>query len=166
MSYARVIQRNMQSNGLVGGLTQTVRQWQYRRETQGLLAQLAPHAKGRAGDVAATLGAYEICLNLSNVWTNGPASPLVPHVRLRDFEGPMCGACYLTGHTEEIEDFYDVGKEIETYRTTEELIEKCNFFLARPDAAERLRTAGFLRARRDHQWTNRFQTLFTKIGSS
>lgn len=166
MSYARAIQRNLQSSGLANGLIQTARQWQYRRETQRLLARLAPYAKGKAGDVVATLGAYEVCLNLSNVWTNGVGSPLVPHVRLRDFEGPMCRACYLTGHTEEIEDFYEVGKEIETYRTTEELVEKCNFLLTHPAAAERLRTSGFLRARRDHQWTNRFQTLFAKIGSS
>jgi hypothetical protein len=166
MSYARAVRANLQRSGLAKGLMQTARQWRYRRETQRLLTQLAPHTKGRAGDIATTLGAYEICLNLSNVWTSGPGSALIPHVRLRDFEGPMCGACYLTGHTDEIEEFYELGKEVETYRTTEELIEKSQFLLAHPDAAERLRRAGFLRARRDHQWTNRFQALFAKIGSS
>jgi spore maturation protein CgeB len=89
---------------------------------------------------------------------------LIPHVRLRDFEAPMCRACYLTGHTEEIAEFYEIGKEIATYRTPEELLDKCRFYLSQPAAAERLREAGFKRARRDHTWERRFQNLFAQIG--
>jgi len=71
---------------------------------------------------------------------------LIPHVRLRDFEGPMCRACYLTGHTDEIAEFYEIGKEIETYRSVEELVDKTKFYLNSPNSAERLRAAGYERA--------------------
>ncbi|MEM9512277.1 MAG: glycosyltransferase, partial [Cyanobacteria bacterium P01_E01_bin.48] len=91
---------------------------------------------------------------------------LIPHVRLRDFEAPMCQTCYLTGHTDEIAEFYNIGREIDTYRDAEELVDKVRFYLDRPDAAEQLRTAGWERARRDHTWDRRFQTLFEKIGLS
>jgi len=78
----------------------------------------------------------KLCLNFSNVWGDGrPASPLIPHVRLRDFEAPMCRTCYLTGHTDEIMVFYEVGKEIDTYRTETELVDKARFYLSHPDAA-------------------------------
>ncbi|HEY6763829.1 MAG TPA: glycosyltransferase, partial [Candidatus Sulfotelmatobacter sp.] len=49
--------------------------------------------------------------------------PLV-YSRLRDIEAPMLGACYLTEWTEGLEHMYEVGKEIETYRTAEELTSK------------------------------------------
>ena len=57
----------------------------------------------------------------------------------------MCRTCYLTGHTEEITEFYKVGQEIDTYRTPAELVDKAQFYLANPDAAEKLREAGFRR---------------------
>jgi spore maturation protein CgeB len=105
-----------------------------------------------------------VVLNFSNVWADGlPGSALIPHVRLRDFEGPMCRACYLTGHTDEIGEFYEVGREIDTYRTQEELVDKTRYYLTHPEAAEKLREAGYQRALRDHTWTRRFQELFQKI---
>jgi len=44
--------------------------------------------------------------------------------RLRDIEAPMLGACYLTEWTEGLERMYELGVEIETYRTAEELAAK------------------------------------------
>ena len=49
--------------------------------------------------------------------------PLV-YSRLRDIEAPMLGACYLTEWTEGLEHMYELGEEIETYRTAEELTSK------------------------------------------
>ncbi len=76
----------------------------------------------------------------------------------------MCRACYLTGYTEEIEEFYRVKEEVDTYSTPEELVDKTRFYLAHPSAAERLREAGYRRALRDHTWKRRFVELFGKIG--
>jgi Glycosyl transferases group 1 len=44
--------------------------------------------------------------------------------RLRDVEAPMLGACYLTEWTEGVEKMYELGAEVETYRTPEELSAK------------------------------------------
>ncbi|MBE0612750.1 MAG: glycosyltransferase family 1 protein [Burkholderiales bacterium] len=41
--------------------------------------------------------------------------------RLRDIEAPMLGACYLTEWTAGLGELYELGKEIESYRTPEEL---------------------------------------------
>jgi len=114
--------------------------------------------------VAKTFAGYEVVVNFSNVWLGGaPGSALIPHVRLRDFEAPMSRTCYLTGYTEELSEFYDIGKEVDTYRTVEELVDKARFYLTNPVAAERLREAGFRRAVRDHTWRSRFQQLFRSI---
>ena len=163
--YAQVIGETMRKGGPVMGAARLIVLWRYRRETRQLLPLLRPFAEGRAADLPSTFGRYEACLNMSNVWADGrPGSKLVPHVRLRDFEAPMCGACYLTGHSDEIEEFYEVGKEIDTYRTEAELINKARHYLRNRASAERLREAGLRRARRDHTWKRRFEKLFQNIG--
>jgi len=163
-SYARTVGDNIARDGLISGFSRTAKQWQYWHETKLLAPRVAVHAKGRANDIASTFAQYEVCLNFSNVWADGrPGSKLIPHVRLRDFEAPMCKTCYLTGHTDEIGDFYNLGEEIETYRTEEELIDQSRFYLTHPDAAEKLREAGYQRAIHDHTWKRRFAELFSKL---
>jgi spore maturation protein CgeB len=78
----------------------------------------------------------------------------------------MCRGCYLTGHTDEIAECYDIGKEIDTYSSAEEFVAKTRFYLANDTAAENLRSAGYGRARRDHTWERRFRELFAKTGLS
>jgi len=84
-------------------------------------------------------------------------------VRLREFEATMAGGFYLTGWLPELELLYEVGREIETYRSRAELVEKCRFYLAHDEARERVRVAGHERALRDHTWERRFQALFTEL---
>jgi hypothetical protein len=164
-SYLAVVGQNLCRNGLVGGLWRTWKQILYLRETKRLAPLLVRHAMGSAPEITTTFARYQVVLNFSNVWADGRSgATLIPHVRLRDFEAPMCRTCYLTGHTDEIEEFYKVGTEIDTYRTREELVEKVRYYLAHPDAAERMREAAYQRARRDHTWECRFWELFAKTG--
>lgn len=164
-SYFHTVGENLKEQGLLGGSRRTLRQWQCRHQSRKLDPVFAQAARGPAHDICQAFNHYEVILNFSNVWADGrPGSRLIPHVRLRDFEAPMCRTCYLTGWSEELEEFYEVGKEVETYRTPEELVDKTQFYLTHPDEAERLREAGCCRALHDHQWTNRFQELFRKIG--
>jgi spore maturation protein CgeB len=142
-------------------------QSQYRRETQNLSPLLAPFAKGSVPfeEICRIFSSHEVILNFSNVWADGrPGSSLIPHVRLRDFEAPMCRTCYLTGYTEEITEFYEPEKEIVTYRTREELVDKSRYYLAHPEEAESVREAGYRRALCDHTWVQRFKQLFAAIG--
>jgi spore maturation protein CgeB len=165
LGYFHTAHREIIRVGPIDGGARVLRQMQYRRKSRTLDTCLARRARGRAPDIAATFAQYQICLNFSNVWADGrPGSKLIPHVRLRDFEGPMSRSCFITGHTDEIEEFYKVGNEIDTYRSTDELIDKLRFYLNHPPSAERLREAGYCRARRDHTWVRRFQQLFGEIG--
>lgn len=164
-SYWRAVEKAIRTGGVGPGLIQVVQRWRDRFAARAMSPRLQRAAKGRATDVAATFAAYDVVVNFSNVWADArPGSELIPHVRLRDFEAPMARTCYLTGHLEEIEAFYELGTEIDTYRTTDELVEKTRFYLRHPDAAERLRNAGYRRARRDHTWTRRFEQLFSGLG--
>jgi spore maturation protein CgeB len=166
-SYLEALQQMISKHGFLPGFSRAIKQLLYRRQTRELSHLFLPYAKGaiRFQKISEILATNELCLNFSNVWADGrPGSKLIPHVRLRDFEAPMCRTCYLTGYTDEIREFYEVGKEIDTYRTAEELVDKARYHLAHPEAAEKLREAGYCRARRDHTWKKRFQELFRKTG--
>lgn len=84
-------------------------------------------------------------------------------VRLREFEGPMSGAFYMTGWLEEIALHYEVGTEIVCYRSRRELVDLSRYYLAHDAERERIRRAGHARARRDHTWTRRFEDLFAEL---
>ncbi len=84
-------------------------------------------------------------------------------VRLREFEGPMSGAFYLTEWIEELADLYDIGREIVCYRSHEEMVDRCRYYLAHDAERERIARAGLERARRDHTWHRRFEGLFETL---
>jgi len=124
-SYVETAWGNTRNHGILGGSYRNLKQFSYRRKSQKLTELLGPAARGFAEDITTTFARYEVNLNFSNVWADGrPGSKLIPHVRLRDFEAPMCGTCYLTGYTDEIAEFYELEQEILTYRNAEELVHK------------------------------------------
>lgn len=82
----------------------------------------------------------------------------------RDFEVPMSGGLYLTEEHEELSRFYEIGKEIVTYRGIEDLIAKIRRLLANPGEAEAIRAAGRARALREHTWEMRFSKVLSILG--
>lgn len=82
----------------------------------------------------------------------------------RDFEVPMSGACYLTQHHAELEPFFEVGREIETYGDTASLPDTIRRLLADPARLESVRQAGRRRALRDHAWRGRFERVLRLSG--
>jgi spore maturation protein CgeB len=86
------------------------------------------------------------------------------HLRLREFEAPMCGALYLTEEQPELAEYFESGKEVLTYTDRDELLAKVRYYLSHQEQAERIRRAGLERARREHTWQHRFRQLFAALG--
>lgn len=95
---------------------------------------------------------------------HNPGGKIVQHLHLREFEAPMSGALYCTGYTDELAALFEPDKEILVYRNRHELLEKVQYYLAHPEQAEKIRQAGHRRAKSDHTYHRRFNTLFDKIG--
>jgi spore maturation protein CgeB len=76
--------------------------------------------------------------------------PIV-YSRLRDVEAPMLGACYLTEWTEDVAALYELGTEIETYRTAEELAAKLRDLQRDPMRRSAMRRLAQRRALDEHQ---------------
>ena len=75
---------------------------------------------------------------------------VVTYSRLRDIEAPMMGACYLTEWAEDLEKLYDLGTDLETYRSVDEMKGKLEMLLADKDKRRAMRQKGQARALNDH----------------
>lgn len=84
--------------------------------------------------------------------------------RLRDIEAPMVGACLLTEAAPGLEDLYEIGSEIETYRDARELAEKTTLLLADPARRQRLRSLGQRRALADHTIARSLERITQRLG--
>ena len=83
--------------------------------------------------------------------------------RLRDIEAPMLGACYLTEWTTGIDELYDIGKEIETYREERELIEKAKELMADKGRRQSLKYHGQQKALAKHSIPASLNAIIKKI---
>lgn len=101
----------------------------------------------------------KINLNLSNA-----SRPGVEQIKGRDFEVPGCGGFLITGYAENIEEYFNVGKEIVCYRDVDDLIDKIRYYLKHDDEREAIANAGYVRVLREHTYEKRFLNIFRTIG--
>jgi hypothetical protein len=93
-----------------------------------------------------------------------PRDRPLAYSRLRDIEAPMLGACYLTEWTKGLETLFELGTEIETYRTAEELSTKLAELRKSPVRRLSMRRRGQLRALHDHSVTCSIERICQKLG--
>jgi len=84
-------------------------------------------------------------------------------IKGRDFEVPMTGSFLLTTYNKNLAPYFKFGKEIETYKDTDELIKKARYYVKHDTARNKIAKAGYQRAIKDHTYTKRFKDIFTKI---
>ena len=119
-----------------------------------------PNGHIDAAQVAEVFGRARIILGYGYV----AYSRCVTTLKLRDLDGPMAGALYLTSHNPDLALLYEIGKEIETYGSIGECVDKIVHYLANDEERERIATAGRTRALRDHTWDARLRHAFEILG--
>ncbi len=138
-----------------------LRRWFWKK--RGLPA----HAVGGVLSDKALVQLYSrarIHLGFATVGETHTGTQRITQVRLRDFEVPMSGAFYLTEHSDELAEFFTPGVEIETWRTRDELRDKCRHYLAHENARRSIAASGRARALREHTWQHRFTAAFHQMG--
>jgi spore maturation protein CgeB len=106
----------------------------------------------------------KINLGFSSCGNTHECGERILQVRLRDFEVSMSGGFYIVEYMEELEEFFEIGKEVVCYSNKEDLADKIKYYLKHDDERERIRKAGYERCLRDHSWHKRFQTAFKEMG--
>ncbi len=81
---------------------------------------------------------------------------------MRIFEATGSGVFLLTQHHDNLSQYFEIGREIETYRDENEMIEKIRYYIAHPEEREAIARRGHERCVRDHSLEARARA-FDKI---
>lgn len=76
---------------------------------------------------------------------------------MRLFEATGVGTCLLTDWKENLSSLFDVDREVVTYRSTEECLERMHYLQNNPDVCSAIAQAGQKRTLRDHTFAHRAQ---------
>lgn len=78
---------------------------------------------------------------------------------IRLYEATGMGACLVTDWKENISDLFVPDKEVVTYRSPDECVEKMTWLLSHPDKLEEIALAGQARTLRDYSWRQRAERV-------
>jgi spore maturation protein CgeB len=85
-------------------------------------------------------------------------------IKGRVFEVTGCKSFLLTEPAEDLENYFEIGKEIEVYHSIPEMVEKIRYYLEHEKEREKIAEAGYKRVMREHTWKHRFDEIFKKVG--
>ena len=76
---------------------------------------------------------------------------------MRLFEATGCGALLITDYKDNLNELFEIGKEVAAYRSPEECAALINYYMANPEEAEKIARAGQARTLRDHTYEKRME---------
>lgn len=82
----------------------------------------------------------------------------------RDFEVPLTGSFYLTGYHEELKEYFDLGKDIETYKSKEDLLEKVKYYLEHEIEREKIALFGYKKCFENYTAKASYEKVFGYLG--
>jgi len=71
-----------------------------------------------------------------------------------------CGGFLILHYIKGIEDFFEIGKEIEVFRSLDELFKKINYYMENKEEREKIAKKGMERTLREHTYKKRIEKIF------
>jgi spore maturation protein CgeB len=121
---------------------------------------LRRHLRGgaiRAQEWVRAYNAASVVLNISHPQERDISLPM------RVFEALGCEAALLTTWSPLAEQFFQVGEELETFRTSEELREKVRYYLDHPAKRRHMAQRGHARVYAEHTYAHRMRELIRVV---
>lgn len=87
----------------------------------------------------------------------------VEQIKARNFEIPAFGGFQLTNYALSLEDYFEIGNEISTYTSFEDLLSQIEYFLENESQRKEIMISGYERAIEEHTYVKRLINLFSKI---
>lgn len=116
-----------------------------------------------AGDIPDIYNSSFISLNFSGAGVSG-SGKINRQIKARTFEVPGAGGFLLTETAPDLDRYFNVGKEVVTFETPDDLIAKVKYFHAHPVERDLVARAGYERSRDQHTYEKRFSEIFMKLG--
>ncbi|MCR5735843.1 MAG: glycosyltransferase [Lachnospiraceae bacterium] len=97
--------------------------------------------------------------HLSRINLNMTVRPIISGLPLRIFDIMGCGGFVMSNHQDEIADLFEIGKEIETYKSLDELIDKCGYYLSHEAERGKIARKGYEKVCEKHTWDQRLKEM-------
>ena len=110
--------------------------------------------------VREAMGGSVVSLNLSNA----SAVAAGTQIKGRHFEIPALGACQVTTPTDDLEHFYEPGREVVVAQAGEPLRDVVRACLADREKTKRIAVAGYRRTWAEHTWRRRIDGILDAVG--
>lgn len=85
------------------------------------------------------------------------------NIKVGLFEAMACNQVVITSYMEELQDYFEIGKEILCYKSEEELIDIVKYYLSHDQEREKIRAAGYQRLLNDHTYQKRWKEVLRDI---
>lgn len=82
----------------------------------------------------------------------------------RDFEVPLTGSFYITGYHDELKEYFELGQDIETYSSKENLLEKVQYYLANEEEREKIAQHGYEKCLAKYTAKESYEKVFGYLG--
>lgn len=82
----------------------------------------------------------------------------------RDFEVPLTGSFYITGYHNELKEYFELGIDIETYTSKENLLEKIKYYLENEYEREKIAKAGYEKCFSNYTSKKSYEKIFGYLG--
>ena len=122
-------------------------------------------------EMIATFSESRINLNLSNAsvpgrhrWWRG--RKWMDQIKGRNFEIPGCRGFQLSGKAQDLESYFEPGREIVTFENVDDLHEKIERYLRDDKQRQAIAEAGYRRTVSEHTYEHRFKAIFDRLGLS
>jgi spore maturation protein CgeB len=97
--------------------------------------------------------------NACGINFNATSRQMKEAVNQRVFDVPACGAFLLTDHQDALNDLFDVGNEIITYRSRDEIADIAGYYLRHPEQRKTVARKGRERVMQEHTYKHRVKSL-------
>lgn len=84
-------------------------------------------------------------------------------LNMRVYEATAAGTLLITDYSPDLPLMYKIGSEVVVYRNKNDLYEKVKYYLERDIQREKIANAGLIRVKKDHNYTNRLQKMFSVV---
>lgn len=113
-----------------------------------------------------TLTEMPKAFHLSKINLNMTIKPIQTGLPLRIFDILGCGGFLMTNFQSELLEHFEIGVDLEAYTSTEELIDKCAYYLTHEDERKQISLNGYNKVKANHNYQTRILELIQKASGT
>lgn len=101
--------------------------------------------------------------HLSKINLNMTVKPIQTGLPLRIFDILGCGGFLMTNYQSELTEYFDIGVDLESYSSLEELADKCSYYLTHEDERRMIAQNGYEKVCALHTYPHRIREMISCI---